>query len=332
MKKDILIEKMNFTLIVQEILVLLRGRLSQSQMSQKLGYNYNKINKWERGLHKITWEEFIQYTTKKSINLTTYFSVNHLYNHSLIESSLLVFHLTKSTNFEQISKILGISKSKLYRIISGKTKPYFEDILKILFITSFDFVSFLKLLTKEQKVPSLYYLYENQDIHSQIMLKRPRLFILLRFFELPFYLTSKKHDNQIISKKLGTTEEIIQEDITYLLKHNLIKKQNEKYTVLAKIIRFQNANEAKSCYHYFLQYQIFLMNKRKKNKSVLYTENQRGRGGHLIGVFSNEDIEKIKDLMNHFFKEVSSISVKEKPSLNSKVFLVNMGFIDLLEN
>ncbi|MCB0341258.1 MAG: helix-turn-helix transcriptional regulator [Pseudobdellovibrionaceae bacterium] len=46
--------------ICREVLRLLRGELSQRQLSEKLGYTFNQVGKWESGVTQIKWEDFIQ--------------------------------------------------------------------------------------------------------------------------------------------------------------------------------------------------------------------------------------------------------------------------------
>src|ERR1041385_2422027 len=50
----------SYKTLAEEVLCQLRGELSQRQLSEKLGYTFNQIGKWESGAVRIKWDDFLR--------------------------------------------------------------------------------------------------------------------------------------------------------------------------------------------------------------------------------------------------------------------------------
>ena len=60
---------MNFNLLREQLLKAVRGPISQADISQKLGFSFNQVYRWEKGITKITWCQFAKLAKACNIDI-----------------------------------------------------------------------------------------------------------------------------------------------------------------------------------------------------------------------------------------------------------------------
>ncbi len=120
---------------VTSVLKLIRGTRSPKEMSELLGYSYNKYIKLEGAYQHLSWDQFVHLCQCENKNLKSIlFRYFHIELNSLDQTDVLS-ELLKVWRFESEEKLLletGFTKSKFWRLKAGKSKLLLSEMVLIL--------------------------------------------------------------------------------------------------------------------------------------------------------------------------------------------------------
>ncbi len=120
---------------ISNIVKGLRGKRSPKEMSQILGYSYNKYIKLEGAYQQLTWNQFVDLSNVSDVDLRSIlFRYFHIRVEDLSQESV-VNALVDYWSFESEALLLehlNISRSKWWRIKSGKSKMTVSEFVSLL--------------------------------------------------------------------------------------------------------------------------------------------------------------------------------------------------------
>lgn len=171
----------DYDLMAINILRKLRGQMTQKQLSQILGFQFNQIGKWEAGVTGIRWRDFVKVCQVLKIPLAESFqkmfcqkSITDLNANTIVGLVVRLYGISKIPSH---LKNAGFNKNTVDRWNSGETEPKFSDILKMMGYRPefyFEWISMLMEISKigYQKSASKRSVFFVRPDYSE---KRPRL-------------------------------------------------------------------------------------------------------------------------------------------------------------
>ncbi len=135
----------HYPTLKKEVLVAIRGKFSRSQCSEKLGFTFNKVQRWESGKAEINWPEFIDLARvcKKEFPA------------DLKNYSVLLQKIIPEKDIDHIATQLSISKNSLRAWLKGKRIPKLVHMLQILHEHHRSLIDIIGSVVDLEKIPSL---------------------------------------------------------------------------------------------------------------------------------------------------------------------------------
>lgn len=215
-----------------KLLQAIRGEHSQMSLSKSLGYTFNQYHKWETGLKTINLEEFFELCKILDIDIFRFFETITLldFTHFKPEEYFEKLYLKLGPNNKaELSQMLRVNPSTLYRWINGSSSPDLSVIL-LWFDQQTQYLNdFLLLVLGRKKFEEMFEsnssLIERRKNYSQA----PYSPAIQYFFETTPYLNLKEHSDEFVCEHLNLTMEEVRNGIELLLEMNCIKLQNKIY-------------------------------------------------------------------------------------------------------
>jgi hypothetical protein len=293
---------MNCASIRRDLLVAMRGKISQSQMSQKLGYQFNQMYRWESGTTKMSWLDFLKFAKNRKVDMSMVLKKSFQYNDKPERYDLFVRHLVGDSKITKIAKINGTTPFRVRRWLNHVFPPDLDDVLSLINHHAHVLLVFLGFLTDVSKITVIREELLKREAEIDLMRKYPVSGAVLRALELDEYQKFSKHQEGWISKKLGIS---LQDEVTIierLKSGRLIAKKDHKYHVLSSSFNPQGDIEAG------IALRLYWLARTKEFVSHLTSTPSRSTPvGQLVFSCSNEAKEKIVDKYSQFFNEIHTI-------------------------
>lgn len=221
---------MDFPILKQELLLAIRGRRSQLQVSRRLGYAWNQVNRWERGIKQIRWDEFVAMCRACKVDIDAALAAAFPQKMSADDSKELVRTLLAGQVQADVCRRLGFRPQTLSRWATGRSVPRLEDMLALLH-NSTQFLPFLSRLIALDKIPTIAAEWERHRKIQEAALRYPLLGPAGACLELASYLGLDEHMDGYVADRLGITlkEELFLMDL--LVSLGVIRLEGKKYKV-----------------------------------------------------------------------------------------------------
>ena len=303
--------------IVCNILVSLRGKLSQAHLSKKLGYKHNQIFKWETNERRIPWKAFTDLCHVRKIDLAKIIWTNFRFSGDVSDASKLLSYIIGNSEAKVISKTLGISKYRLSGWLTGKRKPYLDDILKILDVIEHRMTHFIVGILGEKKAEDI-----GIDLTSvkfeKFESRNPVFSAFLRIMETKIYSQTKKIEVGFFAKKLGISLEYEKSLLMEAVELGLLQESHGKYKANIVHTDLRDSNAVTQQRLYWCKEAI----KRLESKKITAPESIFG---NLIYSATNKEQNLIVERYLGFFNDVRSIiNSNDQPE---DVFVLNIQMI-----
>lgn len=170
----------NYRILTSEIVKSIRAHLSQGQFNKRLGFQSNQAHRWERGTSRLSWTDFLNLCVKFNIDLSEILFKYFRFDRDLHIPSNLLEHLFAGRDQDSISRITGLTKGKIKRILEGYSNLYFDDFLNILFsLNEMEALCFVFEITKNNSIPSLDSMNNERKKFSTFYGRYPEFGVLL---------------------------------------------------------------------------------------------------------------------------------------------------------
>lgn len=222
---------MNYSNIKKELLVYLRGDLTQKEMSEKLGYKFNQYHKWESDLKWLRWDEFIDILEvtnsayKKAFQLVLAFYDNPKNTRLLFES------LCANLSMKEIGELVGHNESIVRRWMNQDISPSLETILKLINDRTNNLYEFINQLVDIEKIPTIQLKYKQVLKQKMVEVQFPFASAIEAAIQLDDYKKLEDHSDAWISNRILVSEDLVKKAITALLSAETIIKNKNKYVI-----------------------------------------------------------------------------------------------------
>jgi transcriptional regulator with XRE-family HTH domain len=144
---------MNYSELSRSILRALRGTKSQTWLSDKLGYSFNKISRFETGQKRISFIEFYNICSALNIDLNEALHLTGLLFESDLNNTPKLMQALAPSSYKEISNILDVSEGTARRLKIGESKLMLDHFLALLDKHRNILLLFTSLITDPSQIP-----------------------------------------------------------------------------------------------------------------------------------------------------------------------------------
>lgn len=212
----------------------MRGNLSQKELSENLGFNFNQVHKWEAGTKGMNLTDFVKYCDYFNISFTEHFArVFGIFIKDINQKEIFE-KLHKSfgpADKKDLADLLMVNKSTLYRWFDGKGAPDFSLILYWIDKRTQYLPDLLVYLVGEQNswgiISDRKSVVERRTKYSVY----PLLPAVEGFLHLDAYKNLEKHSNKIIADELNISISDVEDCLAELVSCEDIEMVNGLYKI-----------------------------------------------------------------------------------------------------
>lgn len=300
----------DYSLIKQTILNSILKDTPSAALSQKMGFNFNKVKKWQDGSKLLRWDEFCELCKTLNINLGTHlYSVLGLYSNDDKDIYGIVPYLrTKHADETSLvlAKKLGISLSVFNRYIAELIYPDLEFILRLMDLRRniLDlFVNSISSIT--DKVPA--------KLAQYPWIPAVQLtFLMKEYKDLP------KHSDDWIANFLKISVGQVKQAIENLLACEVIEKPLNHYidskTKSNQVNYISDGDHARDMYKFIHYWTEEANRKFSQDPTPPSDDILRSRCAYRIFPTTTESIKKINEVMVRAEQEIVSILAEQDES------------------
>ncbi len=323
--------------LIPELLKALRGRSSQGQINQRMGYSYSQVYRWEAGRKMLAYEEFVDFCTacRKDDALQNALRHGFGFRGDAKDTRLLLATLCGDRPLKEVLAGLRCSRFQYSRWASGKTKVPLETILAGGLFFRRSLLYFLELLVDTEKLPSISQAVSRRQRILKTFFDRPYTVAILKSLESSHYLRAERHDEKILSELAGVSAEEMKAALKELLEAELIHYRHGKYFATT-----QNVSTVGDRHHRIGLYEYWFRRSLKKLARM-----KKDAPGSAESVFSLRFVNLSQRRYEHVVKNANSIfgaflqllaedlpGEPENKSESQKTYLFQMHLMNLAES
>lgn len=320
---------MNYDSLSKEILIGLRGKRTQRELSKLLGYDFNQVGKWESGATLFHWPDFTKLCDALEIPWRKVTEDTFLF-HSVendqpfpIFSILCQFH--GPLEVDEIALALNKSRSSVLRLQHDQVKLDFVDVLRLMDLRPYVLQNWLGRFVDLGLLSSGKEKFDLETRLFKSLLSVPWAPVVNAALRLEEYNRLPVHSDEWIAEKTALSSADVKIAIDRLLETGAIYKRGEKYFGLFKEITMLKSPEFRRVTQYLNQSiaKNFKVEAAKKpnllNPSISSTR---------VYPVSDEASRAIADAVVEFHHKVSSI-LKSDAGTKTHVRAIVLHCIDM---
>lgn len=220
---------MDYAQIEKELVVALRGSRSQMMLSRRLGFSSNKVYKWESGLSRLSWGEFIHLAKCCKADYLPSLQKILGYKGSPEESDKFFAYLMGATSKTEVAKKIEVSENLVNRWLSGKSEPSLGVIFKMIHVFHLLLPEFIVHMTEEEKVPSIKDLFQHKNRQKVAIGLQPELELVMAMIQLDKTINGTESQLRFISEVLGISSDEALKKFERLVELDLARNTSERF-------------------------------------------------------------------------------------------------------
>lgn len=307
--------------IQSEVLRAIRGKLTTSAFSAKLGYKFNQYARWEKGERRLAWTDFLAICQTRKLPIKKQISLYLGYEGELEDTGAFTKTLLHGFSIDEVSKATKISRSKISRWVNGKAAPTFNDVFDLL-NWGVNALSFFEPLVDLEKVPTLAKRYEQFKQQRELVFTMPHLDALQEALLVRTYLNLAQHDSKVLAQIAGLPVDVVDRSLEALSKMKQVEKKAGKYKVVEIGVDYRSDKKrmAKILAHWLKQTTGVV--ERVTDKPI-----ERSLVGFSVLSLSKEGHEKASNLVREFVRGMHAIGSEDKGPKDG-VYVFTTSFVD----
>lgn len=313
--------QLNYALLSQEIITYLRGKTTQRELSQQLGFSYNQVGKWESGATKLKWNDFLNLCQTLNIPMKTHFS-SYL---GVIEEDVnleeIAFNLLNSYGLLDLKnkKILN----KLCKWAQTKTSFSLADFLELLDSYPSSLFSWLMFFVDCSQISTIKKSFELFEVRMNAVANDPLLIYINAALHLQAYQVLEEHNEKLIAHHACVQISQLRKSLHTLCDLGIIFFDGNKYYPCPFDFSFSNLRHKNlrrfNKYTTLLAGLSYPLSPTPLNK---YKDTNSSRSSIRVNAISMDAAEKISSLIIKFHNEASDIINSDTGPKNNLQILV----------
>lgn len=308
--------------IQSELVRAIRGKLSASALSAKLGYKFNQVSRWEKGERRLLWTDFVAICEAKRLPLREQLDSYLGYRGDLSATGPFTKTLLSGKSIDETSKTTQLNRSKISRWLNGKAPPTFADVF-LLLRSTINVISFLERLVDLSKVPSLAEEYDIFRKQRELAYAMPYFDALMEALLVRSYQEARENDLEILAAVAGLPVGTVASALEKLFEAGMVEKNEGKY----KSIEINIDHRADK-----VQMVNLMLHWLNEITRIAGKLRERPLDGSLIGfsVFSlsKEGHERALNAFREFHRTIHEIGSLDKGP-KEKVLVLANGLVDV---
>lgn len=317
--------------LIIELIQAIRGDKSQNALSIALGFEDNRVNRWEKKQRPIYWDDFVKLCQVERIDLTASLEYFMNYGDGLDASSIIDF-LTSSLNQKQLQEKIAVTAQTIGRWKSGKSTPTLINVFDLIKATRDVAIEIIHDIAKRSgTIPAAIEQEYNLKLkHKDLAFNYPEANLI----NLCYHLTDMANhqfedDAAFIATKIGNND--LQRIRQILKLHEEIGKiervSEGRYRRLPDSLKF---NILRSNMDLQRAGHLFWVN---KAKDILETSDLEEEKFHRITITSNQKLkETINEKIKKLFIEINTLSEEAERAGETMDILQTVSIQDYLLN
>lgn len=222
--------KIDFAGAAREILQVMRGELSQRQLSDKLGYTFNQVGKWESGATQLKWDDFLRVCKILGISIENAFWREFLT--PVPEPTPLSTLKALSYHFSAGTSLNKQMRKSMDKWLSGKSIPDFAEVLRFMGNRISLMLTWLSEIVDCSKIPSLYEANNLYLARSQAVFRTPDAMLIYSALSLDAYQKLECHNEELLAEHTTCSPTQIRQVIQALHLNGFVHFDGKKYIPL----------------------------------------------------------------------------------------------------
>ena len=316
-------EGTDYERLAQEILRQLRGSLSQRQLSERLGYSYNQVGKWESGVTRIKWDDMIQLAEALALPMEKRF--RHLIWN--MEGEFNVANTLRALEKYQAltSSPEAFEPRQLKRWFSGESEPDFSGILKAFDLRPGMLISWLASFTDCTGLMPIRKRYEDYLVRLESIFEEPVCTYVNSALHLRCYQELAVHDDKLLAEHAACSIPRMRRALQILVSHGLVSFDGKKYRPSGADFSFSGVRNPKL--RALTKYTAELTASRYPDKPItIDPERTRNISQSSVRIvdMSAEASRKVADLIMKFHHEVGqNVAEDRAPKDNVQIITIH---------
>lgn len=312
----------NYRACATEVIRLLRGDLSQRELSERLGYTFNQIGKWESGVTQIKWDDFILLCEKMNVPFESFFRQKFWMFAGEFSPAQALLELSKNLKLSphQEKKY----KHKLRAWETEKQTPDLAEVLEIIDLVPSMLIIFLEGIVDCEKVETLQNKYQTFMLCLELVNHDPICVYLNSALQIEAYKKLEYHDDEILAYHATCSVEHLKHLLARMLVLNIITFDGKKYLPCPFDFSFSGHRTAKL--RSLTKYSTDLASQRYTLTPALPprpgVERNPSVSSVRVNAMSEEAATKMLDLVSEFHNRVAQIVTEDRDKPKNNVQLV----------
>lgn len=318
---------MDFKMLVQQALRAMRGRRSSEGVSQKLGYSYNQVHRWESGKVSIGWSEFAEFAEACGINFQV--AINRiaiLYKiKNAHEASEIIQALFGDYSINEAAKRLGVSRFKVSRWVDGKVEPRAAEMLQVIQFFSGVLIDLYEGLGVVEKVPEMLSRRKQLQALEKIFLTYPYAACFLWAFLLKEYKESKTHIRGFAAKRLKIPQSAEDALLKKLTEVEILGLEKGKYVPHMKKMNTSTLSRAaqREIRKYWLRHGLRFLEEHGE-----MPDRSRFLSGYLEFSIPTKLIPRVMERYMAFYREISTLAHLDQSGPPEEIRVLSLQIFD----
>lgn len=306
-----------------QILKSLRGNLSQRELSQKLGYSFNQVGKWESGATLIKWSDFFKLSDVLELPLEKSFR-------SIFTAASETFNERNSIRILDTHLVLRDSQifveyKSVSKWINGSSSPHFISILNAFNTRPGMLIGWLSYLLDCSQISELKDHYEDFLLRIETVYNDPNCVYVNAALQVRAYQDLMEHDDVVLATQAACTVSELKKTLQLLMKANIITWNGKKYEPCPFDFSFSNLPIARL--RTFTKYSTQLAAEMYPTMPVkidpIKTKNQSVSSVRVVAM-SPSASRQVASLIAKFHNEISEIVKQDQlPKENVQILLLH---------
>ncbi|MBT3983956.1 MAG: hypothetical protein HOE90_21550 [Bacteriovoracaceae bacterium] len=187
----------------RKLIKIMRGDLSQGQINEKLGKEFNIVHKWEAGKNRIHWLDFVELCTVLNIELGRTLLYCFQFSADSKKPADIFNHFSGGKSPSVLARETGLSRTKIIRRKNGEEVLLSEIFLMMNLYYPSRMWNFLQGLNLRGSDPLIEQELLKLSAASSVMKAIPASSLIFAYLGLGSYKHGGPHSNEKISADLG---------------------------------------------------------------------------------------------------------------------------------
>ncbi len=317
--------EVDYQKLAEEVIRLLRGVLTQRHVSERLGYTFNQVGKWESGFTRMKWDEFFRYAEELGVPMSGHFRYSFWTFHNENELSVASTLRALENGLLSQSAACKSARKQIQKWLVAGTTPDLAEVLKLIGTRPAILFGWLSRFVDVRRLGSIQLLYEDFLRQRAVLMSNPLCAYVNAALQLEAYRDLVRHDERLLAEHSACSVREVRETLAILCSAGFAGFDGDKYVSLGNSFNFSGLRDPRI--RGFTKHATDLAAERY-SLSPAAIDPERTRNASVssvrVAALSNAASKKIVELVSKFHNDVAEIIASDTfPKDNVQIFVLH---------